>query len=29
LEALGAPVHCYANGGGAVVRSADLPPIAL
>ena len=29
LEALGAPMHCYAHGGGAVVRSADLPPIAL
>jgi len=29
LEALGAPVHCYANSGGAVVRSAELPPITL
>jgi cyanophycinase len=29
LEALGAPVHCYAYGGGAAVRRADLPPIAL
>jgi len=29
LEALGAPVHCYAHGGGAAVRRADLPPIAL
>ncbi len=29
LEALGGPVHCYANSGGEVVRSADLPPIVL
>ena len=29
LEALGAPMHRYANSGGAVVRSADLPLIAL
>jgi len=29
LEALSAPVHCYANSGGAVVQSADLPPIVL
>ncbi len=29
LEALGAPVHRYAKSGGVVVRSADLPPIAL
>jgi cyanophycinase len=29
LEALGAPVHCYAHGGGTVMRSADLPPIAF
>ena len=29
LEALGAPVHCYARRGGVVVRSADLPPRAL
>ena len=28
LEALGAPVHCYAHRGGAVVRNADLPPRA-
>jgi len=29
LEALGAPVHCYAHRGGAAVRRADLPLIAL
>ena len=29
LEVLGAPVHCYARRGGAVVRIADLPPRAL
>ena len=29
LEALGAPVHCYAHRKGAAVRRADLPPIAL
>jgi hypothetical protein len=29
LEALGAPVHCYVHGGGTVMRSADLPPIAF
>ena len=29
LEALGAPVHCYAHRGGAVVRRADLLPIVL
>lgn len=29
LEALGAPVHCYVHRGGAAVRRADLPPIAL
>ena len=29
LEVLGAPVHRYAHGGGAVVRNADLPPIAF
>ena len=26
LEALGAPVHCYAHSGGRVVRNADLLP---
>lgn len=26
LEAIGAPVHCYAHRGGAVVRRADLSP---
>ena len=25
LEVLGAPVHCYAHRGGAIVRTADLP----
>jgi peptidase E len=29
LEALSAPVHCYAHRGGAVVRGADLPPVPL
>jgi peptidase E len=29
VEALGVPVHRYAKSGGAVVRSADLPPMAL
>jgi cyanophycinase-like exopeptidase len=29
LEALGAPVHCYANRGEKVVRSADVPLIVL
>jgi cyanophycinase-like exopeptidase len=29
LEALGAPVHCYAHGGGTAVRRPDLPPIGL
>jgi cyanophycinase-like exopeptidase len=26
LEALGAPVHCYAHNGGRVMRNADLLP---
>ena len=29
LEAISAPVHCYANSGGAVLRSTDLLPIVL
>ncbi len=29
LEALGAPIHCYAHRSGAVMRSADLPTRAL
>ena len=29
LEALGAPVHRYAHRGGAAVRRANLPPVAL
>jgi peptidase E len=29
LEALGVPAQSYAHRGGAVVRSADLPPVAF
>jgi len=29
LEALNAPVHCYINSGGIVLRSTDLSPIIL